>query len=101
MDTFQKQPWDVEDYEVDMTDYFEDLDGDTVSSVAVTVSPVGLTLGPGSHPDYTIVAPDNVKFRVWVGGGTDKLKYTVTCQVTTTDGRQKEHEFSVKVKETN
>ena len=102
-DRFKKQPTEVYDYEVDAEDYFEDLEGDTVASVVITVDNVtvpALEIGPGAHAEYDLVSPENVKFRVWVGGGLHLEKYKVTCVITTTDGRVAEHEFIVKVKET-
>lgn len=39
-----------------------------------------------------------VRFKVWLGGGTEFVDYVVTCVVITEQDRQKEVEFKVKVR---
>lgn len=87
--SYVKQPADVLDYDVDYTDF---LNGeDTLSTKTVTVSPTGLTV------DSSVIAGDRVK--VWLSGGTNGITYKVTVTATTTDGRVKQDEFKVKVKD--
>ena len=100
---FQKQPNEVLDYDVDMSAWFEAIPGDDIQSVAITVTGIGedvsaLVLGPGIHPDYLLMGAEPVRFKVWLGGGTEFVDYVVTCVVTTEQDRQKEVEFKVKVR---
>lgn len=98
--TKTKQPSEVVDYDIDMTDYFEEIPDDEILSAAVTVEPAGLTLGPGTLPDWDKVGDPAWVLKIWVGDGVDGTKYKVTAVITTEDDRVEEVEFFVKVKET-
>lgn len=106
MYTFQKQPNEVLDYDVDMASWFADIPGDDIQSVALTVTAVdsvgepvpALVLGPGVHPEYVLMGVIPTRFKIWLGGGTEFMDYVITCVVTTEQDRQKEIEFKVKVR---
>lgn len=103
MYTFQKQPNEVLDYDVDMSAWFAAIPGDDIQSVTLTVTSVSeevplLVLGPGGHPEYQLLQAEPVSFKVWIGGGTEFVDYVITCVVTTEQDRQKEVEFKVKVR---
>lgn len=103
MYTFQKQPNEVLDYDIDMSAWFLDIPGDDIQSVSITVTAAGeevpaLVLGPGAHPDHLLMGAEPVVFKIWLGGGTEFVDYVVTCVVTTEQDRQKEVEFKVKVR---
>ena len=103
MYTFQKQPNEVLDYDVNMSAWFSGIPGDDIQSVAITVTSVAeetptLVLGPGVHPEYLLMGAEPVSFKIWIGGGTEFVDYVVTCVVTTEQDRQKEVEFKVKVR---
>ena len=106
MYTFQKQPNEVLDYDVDMTPWFADIAGDDIQSVAITVKAVdeigepvpALILGPGVHPEYVLIGAIPTRFKIWLGGGTEFMDYVITCVVSTEQDRQKEIEFKVKVR---
>lgn len=106
MYTFQKQPSEVLDYDVDLSSWFANIEGDDIQSVTITVSAVdsvaepvpALILGPGSHPEYVLMGAVPTRFKVWIGGGTNYADYVITCLVTTEQDRQKEVEFKVKVR---
>lgn len=103
MYTFQKQPNEVLDYDIDMSPWFSAIPGDDIQSVVITVTSVSeevpaLVLGPGIHPDYLLMGAEPVRFKVWIGGGTEFVDYVITCVVTTEQDRQKEVEFKVKVR---
>lgn len=100
MDTFTKQPDEILDYDIDAEEWFEDLSGDYIASVAVsyTGDDEVLTLGPGDHSVYALVGEEPVRAKVWIGGGTDGVRYTVTAVLTTVDGRVKEKEFRIRVR---
>lgn len=104
MYTFQKQPNDVLDYDVDMSAWFQMIPGDDIQSVSLSVVGVGedvptLVLGPGVHPEVVIMGSVPTSFKVWVGGGTDFVDYVITATVITEQDRQKEIEFKVKVRD--
>ena len=104
MQKFEKQPYDVLDYDVDMADWFDTVaPGDDIQSVTVDVTGDGvdpdLVVGPSPQPETQLIGSQPTAFKVWVGGGVDGQTYQVTCQVLTEGGRQKEVDFKVKVKE--
>lgn len=106
--TFNKQSREVVDYDIDMTDYFEDLDdadqiSNTGTPVTVEITPTTLsplTLGPGGQADYETVGDPRYILKIWLGGGLDGTRYKVTALITTVLGRVEEIEFNVKVKDT-
>ena len=65
--------------------------GDSVSSYIVGVE-AGLTLD--SSEEY-----EDDAVRVWLSGGTDGNDYTVTCTVTTAQGRTLEATMLIKVRD--
>lgn len=87
---FTKQPADVQDFDVDFTQYLTDLSDTGVSHIATVET--GITL------DRSTLAAGVVK--VWLSGGTDGWSYKVTATLTTTGGRVKQAEITVRVKET-
>lgn len=86
---FTKQPVDVLDYDVDYSEWLSD--NDNVQSAEISVTPTGLTV------DSHFVNDPRVKINL--SGGTDGVTYKVTVTATTTDGRIKQDEFKIKVKE--
>lgn len=86
---FTKQPSEVVDYDVDYSEWL--TDGDNVDSATVTPSPAGLTI------DSTFINDPRVK--IWVSGGTNGITYKLTVTMTTVEGRIKQDEFKVKVKD--
>lgn len=106
---FKKQPSEIVDYAIKMTDWFSPLDdSDYIASIAVTSSPAfgagagDLQLGPGALPDTTLMADKSGLDRIgkiWIGGGTDGTSYYVTAVITTDLGRVEEVDFKIKVKE--
>lgn len=103
MITFTKQPQDVLDYDVDMSAWFAEIPGDDIQSVVITVSSVvedvpTLVLGPAPHPEYSLIGVEPVRFKLWLGGGTEFVDYVVTCLISTEQDRKKEAEFKVKVR---
>ena len=86
---FKKQPVEVKDYDINYSDWLSD--GDNVESVEVAASPSGLLIGS------VLVADPIVK--IWLSGGTDRVSYKVTVTMTTSDGRVKQDEFKINVKD--
>ena len=88
--TFTKQPIEVKDYDLDYSEWL--VAADTVEAAEVTVEPAGLTVGS--------VFTQDKKIKVWLSAGTNGTVYKLTVTMTTADGRVKQDEFKVKVKDT-
>ncbi len=86
---FLKQPTDVLDYDIDYTDWL--VDEDTVQSALATSAPNTLTV------ESVFTTTNRVK--VWLSEGADNTTYKVTVVTTTADGRVREDEFRVRVKD--
>lgn len=104
MSVFKKQPGDVLDYDVDMTGFFAELPGDDIQSVAVTITSASeptptLVAGPLPHAAVQLLGDAPVRFKVWLGGGTNYVDYQVNCLVSTEQDRSKEVEFTIKVRD--
>lgn len=90
LERFTKQPADVQDYDIDFSEYLAPL-ADTPSSAVVEVEP-GITLV--NH----LITGQRVK--VWISGGSNGQKYKVTVRLTTVGGRVKEVEILIIVRAT-
>lgn len=103
MKTFDKQPSDVLDYDVDLSEWFEDIPGDDIQSVTVVTTGTGiapeLVLGPDALPEFQLIDSPSVRFKVWIGSGVTGQSYKVTAKVVTGAGREKEIDFKIKVKD--
>lgn len=87
---FIKQPQDELDYDVYCGDWL--TPGDNIGTVVVdSIAPVGLTV------DSIFINDPSVKF--WLSGGISGVSYKITALATTADGRVKEFEFKIKVKD--
>lgn len=86
---FNKQPVEVQDYDIDFTEYLEFHNDAALSHAAVAET--GLTV-------ETSVLVDGV-VKVFVSGGTDGSSYKVSATITTLGGRVKQGDILVKVKE--
>ena len=86
--TFQKQPADVQDYDINFTPYL-DSQYDTAHSHEVTADS-GITIT--SSLSYGVV-------KVWVSGGQDGQTYKISATLTTTEGRVKQGDIAIVVKE--
>lgn len=103
MQTFKKQPTEVKDVNVDFTDYFSSIGGDTINTCVVTVvsgnTGVGdLTLNPAPTAQAIQVGGQVVKF--WVGAGTSGVTYQLQAFVVTTGNRKRDIDLKIKVQET-
>lgn len=87
MKKFTKQPNDVLDYDIDLTEWI--ATGDTVTNTTVTAE-TGLTV---TVSNGTTTTP-----KIWCSSGTDGTVYKVTVTVTTDHGRTKEVDFKVSVR---
>jgi hypothetical protein len=92
--TFTMQPADEWDYDVDYNEWLTPSDGlsDQVAPV-VEVTPTGLTVESVTR-DY-----DNKKVKVWLSGGVDGTRYKVEITTKTSEGRVRQDEFYVIVRD--
>ena len=86
---FNKQPVEVKDYDIDYTEWL--TQGDSVQGATVVVVPTGLTVDSIFTSDKTV--------KLWLSGGTTGTQYKLTVTTTTEDGRVKEDEFKVRVRD--
>lgn len=87
--TYEKQPSEVKDYDIDYREWLVPAD-DVVQSVTTTVTSVTETVP-------TLVV-DSIQMTVyvaklWISGGTAGMKYKVTVQMETEGGRLDESEL--------
>lgn len=87
---YEKQPAENIDIDIDFSQWLPS--SDTISSSAVTADS-GITLG------NTVNNVTEKKVKQWVSGGASGARYKVTVRATSIEGRIKEVEFYVKVKE--
>ncbi len=86
---FSKQPVEAFDYDIDYSEWL--TANDNVVSSQVTVAPTGLTI------DFVLIADPRVK--IFCSGGTDGTTYKITVTTTTDEGRVKQDEFKLKIKD--
>jgi hypothetical protein len=89
---FEKQPADVQDFDIDFTEWLTGM-ADTAPG------PTGSTVT--AETGLTVVASvlANGVVKVWTSGGTDGVTYKITATLNTVGGRTKQAEIKVKVKE--
>ena len=88
--TSPMQPADTQDFDIEFADWFPP--GDEITSVALKVAPA-----MPMPPSYAIQAQ---RVKVWVyAGGADGQKYQISVAATTNDGRTKEVELIVPIRE--
>ncbi|ORV92807.1 hypothetical protein AWC11_07335 [Mycobacterium interjectum] len=86
MPIWTKDPFDVKDYTLDWSLLL--APGDTIEAVTFVVAPgFELTVLSTNFTDTTATC--------WLQGGVLDETYSVTCQVTTADGRQQEYSFDI------
>lgn len=91
--SFDKQPREILDYDLDYTDWLPD--GDSVESAAVLIDPSDSTL------EVISVFINSPRVKIWVRLGTDRITYNLTVLMTSHEGRLKESEFKIKVRDTS
>jgi hypothetical protein len=91
MNLFQKQPADQLDYDLDFSEWLTGTDTIT-GAVATSSVPAELVV--------LSVAVSDQAAKVWVSGGIDGTTYKVTATITTSEGRIKENEFKIRVRNT-
>lgn len=90
--TVKQQPNDVQDYDIDFSEWFPA--DDVITDAFVDVTPAMPV-----PPSYAI-SPDGKRVKVWVyAGGVSGTTYQITVRAATNDGRVKEVELRVRIKE--
>lgn len=87
LDNFSKQSAEVQDYDIDFTEYLYPFT-DTPLSFTVTAD-TGITLALSSITGNVV--------KVWLAGGTDQIDYKVSIVMTTTGGRVKQADIVIRV----
>lgn len=86
--SFRQQPADVLDYDIDYSEWLPE--GDVITEVAAVAVPSSLTVA------RVIQSP---RVKIWCSTGVNGVTYKVTVTATTNDGRVKQVEFRLKVKD--
>ena len=90
--TFLKQPADEQDYDVSFVDWLAALSDSAPGPLGLSVTcEAGIALG-----DTELL---NGVAKVWLSGGLDGATYKVSVTLQTLNGRTKQVEIKVKVKE--
>lgn len=90
--TVRQQPRDVQDYDIDFDEWFP-VD-DTIMTCDVFATPA-----MPIPPSYAI-SPTGRVVKVWIyEGGTSGVTYQITVKAVTNDGRAKEVELRVRIRE--
>lgn len=90
--TFEKQPIEVLDYDIDYTAWL--AGNDEIESVVATVTPES-----GMSADLVLIVDAKTKVKLWMHGGSAGTTYTAEITITTTDGRVKQDEVRFRCKE--
>jgi hypothetical protein len=100
MDSFTKQPSEALDYDIDLTEWA--TTGDTVTKTEVSVDS-SVYAGSYASTGIDISISNDTTFipKLWVSNGVDGTVYLVSVQITTSEGRLKEVDFKMKIKEIN
>lgn len=88
VDSFEKQPDDKLDYGIDLDDWLPA--SDKAISVSVNADS-GITISSTNVLDR--------KVKIWIEGGEDRNNYLVSAEITTNEGRIKEVDFKIKVRQ--
>ncbi len=92
LQTWDKQPGETQDYDIDFTEWLDRLRDTPAAS-----NPVVWTIDPGINVLSTSLTGGRAK--VWLSGGQDRKRYRVTATMTTAGGRIKQAEIRINVKE--
>lgn len=90
LETFTKQPNEVQDYDIDFNEYLASMGGDSITAHVVP---------PVDGLDIITSTVVNGVVKVFIGGGTSGQKYVVTVRANTSGGRVREAEIAIKVRE--
>lgn len=94
-----KQPVDQVDYDVDFSRWIPE--GDTLTTVTARADLIADPLASDDEPPLTIESYEirGLVVKLWASGGRDGTSYQVTVVVATEQGRVKETEFRLRVRD--
>jgi hypothetical protein len=97
--TFSKQPVDRYDYDIDYSEWLTERDN--VESVVVSILPNEDLMDPVPVDKLEVLSVTVMDpiVKLWIDGGRNGITYKVTLTMTTADGRIKQDEFKLKVKD--
>lgn len=95
--TIQKQPGDKWDYEVDFSAWLPD--DDTITTATATVTPAYHAVTNPNGLQITATSIQSPDVKVWALGGVSGQTYKVTVTASTANGRIKEVDFQLRVKD--
>lgn len=90
LETYIQQPTDRLDYDIDYSEFLPGTDEIDPAKIVVTVDKPGLTV---------FATATGLVLKVWVSDGTNKTTYKITVTAESFDGRIKQDEFIVKIKD--
>jgi hypothetical protein len=92
LETWEKQPADRQDYDIDYGDWLSGLDDEPAAVAPLEVIvPAGITLVSSSLIGTAA--------KIWLSGGIANNRYKITTILTTAAGRIKEAEIVIHVKD--
>lgn len=104
MKTFTKQPADVLGYDIDFTTWFAQIPDDYLQSATCAVVSSADSVPTNLTIQSIVLVNDTTGFarvaKVWLAGGLDTVTYKLQLLATTHDGRVKDVDFQLKIKET-
>ena len=89
---FEKQPADVQDFDIDFSDWLTGM-------LDAAPGPTGVSVEADAGITVIVFVLNAGVVKVWTSGGVDGATYKITATVTTEGGRTKQAEIKVKVKE--
>jgi hypothetical protein len=93
--TLTKQPTDRFDYDFSYKEWL--VKADNLESTIVTVLPDDSNVLGGLQIETVIIMDPILK--LWISGGKDRTTYKITLTSTTTDGRVRQDEMKLKIKD--
>jgi hypothetical protein len=88
--TLTKQPGEVLDYDIDYSEWLTSDDNVASATTAVV---------PDTDLSVDLININDPRVKLWISGGVSGTTYKVTVTMETQDGRIKEDEFRMRVKE--
>jgi hypothetical protein len=93
----EKQPGDLIDFDIDFSRWLTETD--IVTTAVAVVAPAYDAVTNPSGVQITAVQISNPDVKVWCSGGVDGKTYKVTLTASTSEGRIKEVDFQIRVKD--
>ena len=99
LEKFEKQPADVQDFDIDYTEWLAALSDSAPGPGTPVPGPNCLVVTADTGITLVAYVLVNGVVKVWTSGGTNGKTYKITATVTTHGNRVKQAEIKVKVKE--